>query len=149
MGVCTDVGDVNVLYRTVVWQALAKLADKESSRDVLPDGAAYVVEGVFSGEVDGQAVSLDVEGKLCVGHESVQASSIAPCAAHVLALALEQIPKTRRGQILDILPKQFSELGELPPVSHDLVDSAEALLTSLRSRKTVTRRGTVHFSRAA
>ena len=58
-----------------------------------------------------------------------------------------QIPKEDREALLAELPKHFTANGVLPEVTDERTSQAKSLLEQLRSRKTVTARGAVHFAR--
>ena len=128
--------------------ALSKLADKDADRGCLPEGGKFKVEGAFRGKVDGQEVTVDVDGKLVVGHNTESSKSSGPKPEHLLALFLDAAPKTKREALLK-LPEKFSKSGELPAADPELVSACSTLLKSLRSRETITKRGSVHFQRSA
>lgn len=144
----TPVAEREAIQRSIAWAAIAKVAAAEGCRDHLNPGT-HEVAGVFAGEVDGDPIQLDLAGQLQIGVDATAASSKGEPPAHVLALCLSHVPKTRRSAILDDLPEHYSRDGVLPAADPQLLVASEKLLESLRSRSTVSRKGTVHFSRAA
>ena len=137
-------------FLSVLSHALKQLCGKttnKAARDLLMDGTAYEVEVAIDAKVNGTPLPRQViGGTLQVNHDEKTTSNENPNPAHVLALALSLMPKTKRRSLLDELPKQFSELGQtLPEVDDDLLHEAEGLLKRLRARKEKTRRGGVSF----
>lgn len=132
--------------QAVLWASLAKIADKEQDRDKLQPGADHHVLVNVHASIDGELVQLQKHGHLKVGHDSESSSSSAPNADHLVGLLLGKIAKRTRDKLLDDLPAHFLEHGELPEVSKQLKATAKRLQDQLRAKKTVTKRGPVHFS---
>lgn len=135
---------------SVVAHALKHLTGKitgKAARDLLEDGQQYDVTLTIDATVGGQDLPRQkFAGELTVGHDEKTSSNENPDPAHVLALALELMPKTKRRQLLDNLPRQFTAEGkQLPACDESLHKEAEGLLKQLRGRKEKTRRGGVAF----
>lgn len=144
----TNAADRDAQIRTAALLALAAVGKKDSNRKLLQGGQAFDVEGVFNGQVDGHDVNIDVGGQLRIGHDGTRSSTHSPDLPTLLALILEKVPKTRRADILDLLPQDFSELQQLPDADPDLVAAADTLLKSLRSRSVSKTTGSIHFERS-
>jgi hypothetical protein len=127
-------------------QLSSKLVNK-AARDLLEDGKQYDVAIKIDGSIDGHEIPRQsIGGTLTVGHDEKTTSNENANPAHVLAIALEMMPKTKRRALLDNLPKQFTAGGaQLPEVSDEALHEAEGLFKQLRGRKEKTRRGGVAF----
>lgn len=136
--------------RAVLFAALANVAAKEGDRDALADGAAHEVEIRVDAKIDGAKVALSEQGQLTVGYSSESSSSSGAPAEHVLALALAELAKTKKSRDawLENLPHAFELAGgKLPAADPELLSACARLFERLRSRKTITKRGSVHFKR--
>lgn len=133
----------------VLYAALGAVASKEGDRDALADGAAHEVDFAIDAHIDGQPVYFREVGQLTVGHSSESSSSSAAPAEHVLALALHELSKTKkcRAAWLENLPHAFEREGKLPEADPELLADCKRLFERLRCRKTITKRGSVHFKR--
>jgi len=148
VAVRTSKADATAKLQTAALCALSFVAKKDANRSLLEGGEAYQVDGVFAGKVDGRDVSIDVGGLLQVGHDSTRAKSHNPDLPNLIALILAKVPKTRRADILDLLPKEFSEHKTIPAAEPELTAAADTLLKSLRSRSSANVTGSVSFERS-
>jgi hypothetical protein len=131
--------------RSILLAALAYLAKKESDRDQLPEGATRV-QGVIHATVGRATVEYPFAGQLEVGAEQQAAASSAPDPARVCAVLLGKLPAARRAGALEKIARHFEAQGELPAVADELVASVAHTLSRLRSRTTVSKRGSVVFA---
>ena len=135
---------------SALWHALKFLAGKEANtaaRDLLKDGESFDVRLDVSGMVGNVEINERIAGTLSIGHEQTKASAATPDYVGVVAHLLEQMPGTRREALLTELPKHYTANGSLPEVTDERTSQAKSLLEQLRSRKTTTARGAVHFAR--
>jgi hypothetical protein len=131
--------------RAAAWTALAKYATKEADRELLKPGEEIPIALDVTGHVNGHWFCEDVRGKLQIGFDQTAATSTGPDQAHLVAVPLEAMPKTRRRQLLDSLPAGYLKTKSLPIVAPETLSAAETLLERLRDRQTVTRKGNVRF----
>jgi len=129
----------------VLWAALAKIADKESRRELLTAGREHAIDLTIAGDIDGSGVDrLSVEGKLTIGEDQTRAKSVPAPAADILAYMLRQLTASRRDALLRELPELFAANGnQVPDVEPHLREAAEGLLKRLAGRTEQTVRGSV------
>lgn len=137
--------DKAAIIRTAAFMALAKFGAKEADRELLKAGDAIAVNLNVCGNVNGRFFTDDVIGTLQVGADQTAASSSGPDHAHLVAVLLESMPRTKRRHFLDALPAGYLETKTLPTVAPETLSAAETLLDRLRDRQTVTRKGNVRF----
>ncbi len=133
--------------RAAALLALGQVAKKDANSNLLNEGESCKVEGTFSGDVDGEPVEIQIGGLLQIGHDGTRSKTSNPDLSKLLAIILAKVPKTRRADILDVLPREYSERKTLPEADAELVEAAATLLNSLRSRSTSHVKGSVTFSR--
>ena len=127
----------------VLWAALAKIAEKESRRADLCEGASYDVALAVAGQVGGQPIEWQATAVLSVGHGYTKASPSGPPAAHLVACILSKLNEATRQKLLDELPEAFAKAGALPEVDKALIDAAKGMLRRLRSKDQVAQNGPV------
>jgi hypothetical protein len=122
--------------RAVLLAAIAKIASKESRRELLVEGKAHQVDLRISGTVDGETFKGEkFGGILTVGHESTQSKSSAAPPNEVVAYFLGAMSAAARKRLLAELPRQFLDAGgKLPEIDEDRLTEAKTLLERLRSR---------------
>lgn len=135
-------------HRAILFASLAKLAAAEHDRDQLPASTAHSVSGYIQATVERKTVEESFAGVLAVGADSQSNASSACDQAELLATLLDAMPKTRAASLLASLPEDFARLGQLPAVSEESAAAARALLKRLRIARTITKRGSVTFSRS-
>ena len=138
--------DVEQEVAAVLWAATDKVAAKELDRDRLQANETHRVRLMITGEIDGRTVHRSLHGTLSVGADQKRAVSATPDQPTLVALILSKLNEATRDKILTELPDQFAKLGTWPEVSPKLVESAEQMLRSIRSKKTVKVRGNVRFA---
>lgn len=132
---------------SVAWHSIASIAKKyanKAARNLLSPGSHEVRLSV-EGSVDGEIFSDHFAGELQIGgDEKTSTSSVDQVG--LVALLLDNMPKTRSEKILLELPAEFTKLGgKLPEVSDERRHQAEALLAHIRSREEKPKRGAVRF----
>jgi len=125
-----------------MWAAIEKIAQKTKRRDLVPACQEEFALRIV-GRIGRMAVDRRATGSITVADDGEMAKSIAPDAAHVLALVLAAAPKTRRTALLEELPEKLRRDGELPGVEPERMAEAKAMLKSLRRTDTVPKKGNV------
>ncbi len=133
-----------VALRAAAYTTLAKIADKEISRDDIPDGFSGKVELLIAARINGKIIQEVFDSTISVGHASQRASTVTPQPAALLALVLSKLNTATREKILNELPADFVANGNaMPEPSPELTAEAEGLLAKLRANKPQTVRGNV------
>lgn len=127
-----------------VWEAVGKIAGKESRRDDIPDGSAHKIELYLAAKIDGQIYRQGFTANLTVGHGSTRAASSLPNMGEVLGHVLAQLNGATREAVLAKLPEIYAANdGKLPEVPAEIAAAADGMLEKLRASKTQTVRGPV------
>lgn len=135
------------LRESIVWAALAYVAGKRTQRDLLADGSNTKLAVDVTALINGRAkFSATVDGVLHVGEPAAVASSSAPDAATLLALALLELTPKQRDKFAANVLAHFEKTQRLPDVADASIENAKALLKRLRATKNETRRGSVSFA---
>jgi plasmid stabilization system protein ParE len=128
-----------------LFATLEYLARKRTRRDLLDVGEQRVTLDI-TGTVGRSMVNQQFSGRLVVSPDQTAASSSAPDTGHLIAWLLDQFDAADRSQILVALPKEFEELGAMPPIGQAIMADALDLLKRLRSATMQSRRGAVVFA---
>lgn len=129
------------LAKAVAFNALQAYAKRNSNRGILDEGSSHDVKLVVTGKVDRISVSEIIMGKLTVGTTNSTGSTSKPDQAKLLAVIIDQLPKTR----LEKLLKAF-DAGLGTPTDESL-KTAELILAKLSEKRP--RKGSVKFQNAA
>ena len=132
--------------RAAVFAALGKVADSESCRDDLEDGAKHEFHLTISGVVNGCGFEQSFAGDLSVGHASERASSVGPNQDHLLAYVLSKMNHQTREKILRETASDFAEHGELPAVADEQLKAAKEFRGELRQKVSQHVRGSVRVN---
>jgi hypothetical protein len=133
--------------RSILLAAAAKIAAKESRRELLAGGKSHAVIVRMSGNVDGEVFRGEkFEGSLTVDLDTTQSASVAAPPAEVVAYFLGALSATARRRILADLPDEFLAAGGMPAIDDEHLAEAKTLLERLRSRVDQPRTGAVKWS---
>ena len=130
---------------SILFAAVANFCSKRVVRSLLLPGDEYAVKSKVTGTVFGAKVAANIDGLLCVGHETTYQKSTAVSPDRAVAVLLSHIPKTRRVELLKRLVTEYAREGELP-IDDQMLAEARVWLESLRSMKSAKRAGAVSFT---
>jgi hypothetical protein len=132
------------LERAIVWAALAKIADKESRRELLGAGQ-HDVELAVTGRIGRRKIDkLGIAASLAIGEDQTRGKSLPVPAEELLGYLLGQLTRGRRASLLRDLPQAFAAAGgRLPDLDPERTEEAKGLLARLVGRTEQTVRGSV------
>jgi hypothetical protein len=118
-----------------VWAAVGKIAEKESRRDDIADGASHDLELLIAARIDGEHVyQRHFRAGLQVGHESRRASNQNPPLGQLIGAILCKLNQATREAVLRDLADEFAAAGgQFAEVDATTAAAVDGMLAKMRA----------------